>query len=139
MPKGIRLAGKIETNRDDVRLERPAGRLLRRDLKLLATFIEVYCRGQRHDGPKEPVALKFFDLRAIRRKPLSLCESCRKLLVHAYVKRIRCPLDPKPSCKKCPTHCYAPKYRSQIREVMKFSGRRLVLRGRLDYLFHLIG
>ena len=68
-----------------------------------------------------------------------LCPACRKLLAHAFVQRSHCPLDPKPACKKCPTHCYAPKYRAQIREVMKYSGRRLGLRGRLDYLFGLVG
>jgi len=41
-------------------------------------------------------------------------------------------------CKHCPEHCYAPRYRAQIREVMRYSGPRLVLRGRLDYLWHLL-
>ncbi len=112
-------------------------RKLRRDLKLLVNFIRVYCR-HRHPGiERTPVRLKGYDLREIHGRPLRLCRSCRKLLAHAFVKRTRCPLHPKPACKKCPTHCYAPRYRAQIREVMKFSGRRLVLRGRLDYLYHL--
>jgi hypothetical protein len=51
-------------------------------------------------------------------------------------KRRRCPLDPKPSCKNCHIHCYSKEYRAQIREIMAFSGRRLILRGRLDYLWH---
>ena len=57
--------------------------------------------------------------------------------MHAFVKRQTCPMSPKPSCKKCPQNCYASAYRARIREVMKVSGRRLVLRGRLDYLLHL--
>lgn len=112
-------------------------RQLRRDLKLLARFIEFACR-RRHSGvEKAAVRLKGYDLHALHGSPLLLCGPCQKLLAHAFVKRTLCPLDPKPSCKKCPTHCYAPRYRAQIREVMKLSGRRFVLRGRLDCLFRL--
>lgn len=39
-------------------------------------------------------------------------------------------------CKHCPDHCYYPTYREQIRKVMAFSGRQMVVRGRLDYLDH---
>ena len=49
-----------------------------------------------------------------------------------------CPMSPKPSCKHCPSHCYHPTCRARIREVMKFSGRRLVMTGRLDLLFHVL-
>jgi hypothetical protein len=47
-------------------------------------------------------------------------------------------MHPKPACKHCPAHCYHPTYRARIREVMKFSGRKMLLGGRLDYLFHLL-
>ena len=109
---------------------------LRRELKTLIRFVHVYCAG-RHAAPLEPVRLKMVDVEQLYGRRLRLCASCRKLLAHAIVKRIACPLDPKPMCKKCPEHCYAPRYRAQIRELMKYSGRRLVLRGRLDYLIHL--
>jgi hypothetical protein len=33
---------------------------------------------------------------------------------------------------------YHPQYWQRIREVMKYSGRKLVLSGRLDYLYHLL-
>jgi len=78
-----------------------------------------------------------FDMKAIAGQHLCLCPQCTKLLHHAFVKRTACPRDPKPQCKDCPTHCYAKVYREQIREVMRFSGMRLLLRGRIDYLFHL--
>jgi hypothetical protein len=47
-------------------------------------------------------------------------------------------MDPKPACKHCPSHCYHPDYRKRIREVMRYSGRNMVLGGRLDYLYHLL-
>ena len=111
---------------------------LHADLKLLAKFIGVYCRHRHAKMPEAPVLLSTHDISAFHAKPLELCADCRRLLAHAFVKRTACPLDPKPTCKRCPEHCYAPHYRQQIREVMKYSGRRLVLTGRLDYLIHLL-
>lgn len=69
---------------------------------------------------------------------VKLCLDCGKLLAHALVKRSHCPMNPKPACKHCPRHCYHPRYRRMIAEVMRFSGKRLVLSGRVDYLLHLL-
>lgn len=113
-------------------------RKLRKDLRLLATFVRVCCEGQHRDVPKEPFALRGYDATVLGRRPPVLCAGCRKLLAHAFVKRTACPLDPKPMCKHCPQHCYAPAYRARMRAVMRYSGRRLVLSGRLHYLLHLL-
>lgn len=89
-----------------------------KDVKLLATFIGSYCRGK-HKSPKG-----------------ELCTDCADLLRYAGARRCNCPLDPKPACKHCPVHCYSKARREAIREVMGYSGRRLLLRGRLDLLWH---
>lgn len=107
------------------------------DLKVLARFIEVYCHGNHTAEPPSPVRMRTHDVEAIAGHCVRLCPECTRLLMHAWVKRGRCPMDPKPVCKHCPNHCYAPEYRQQIRKVMAYSGRKLVLRGRLDYLLHL--
>jgi hypothetical protein len=65
-----------------------------------------------------------------------LCSECAEVARHAMEKRRNCPLEPKPSCKKCPVHCYGRDCRAKIREIMAFSGRRMILRGRVDYLRH---
>jgi len=112
--------------------------LVQKDLSMLALFVRVYCEGNHAEATKAPFVLKGFDVPAISgREELCLCPGCTKLLMHAFIKRQACPMDPKPMCKHCPSHCYAPLYRQQIREVMKYSGRKLVLRGRLDMLIHL--
>lgn len=111
---------------------------IQRDLKTLALFIRVYCTHRHADRQKQPVQMKRHDVAAIAGQPLELCEDCAKLLMHAFVKRSNCPMNPKPACKHCPDHCYHPAYRKQIQEVMKYSGRRMVLTGRLDYLYHLL-
>lgn len=112
-------------------------RKLRRDVRTLATFVRVYCRGRHRDAERGPVELRTMDLAALYRRPVEVCETCRKLLQHALVVRMRCPHDPKPTCKNCPTHCYAPEYRAQIRAVMRYAGIRLMLKGRLHYALHL--
>ena len=111
---------------------------LTRDLKTLALFIDLYCRYKHADCPRDAVDLRTHNVSAIAGKSIVLCPECTKLLTHAFVKRSHCPMHPKPMCKHCPSHCYHPSYRAQIREVMKFSGRKMLLSGRLDYLFHLL-
>ena len=88
------------------------------DLDLLAHFIRTYCRGK-HGSAKG-----------------ALCTECSALLDYAQVKRRKCPLDPKPSCKHCKVHCYGKEQRARIREVMAYAGKRLLLRGRVDLLWH---
>lgn len=112
--------------------------IVRKDLKTLATFIRIYCNCKHPDAEKNEVTMPQHDISAIAGKPVILCNDCRKLLLHAFVKRSNCPLDPKPMCKHCPVHCYAPSYRTKIQEVMRFSGKKMVTGGRLDMLLHLL-
>lgn len=117
---------------------RDAARKLRKDLRTLALFIRLYCDGQHAAEEKSIVTMRTVDVAAVHGRPVLLCAQCRKLLQYSFTMRMRCPYDPKPACKRCPAHCYAPSYRAQIRAVMRYSGRRLVLSGRLDYLIHLL-
>ncbi len=112
-------------------------RTLHKDLKTLAKFVDVYCRHQHPGVLKRPVAMKHLDVTALMGRTIHLCPSCTRLVTHAMIKRTSCPLDPKPQCKHCTSHCYHPTYRRKIQEVMRFSGMKLVLSGRLDYLLHL--
>lgn len=105
----------------------------RKDIKVLVKFTEVYC-GVKHDHRSEyPLE---GELAGLLRQNVQLCPDCRALLDYALKKRRLCPLDPKPSCKHCHIHCYGRDHRARIREIMAFSGRRMILRGRLDYLWH---
>lgn len=82
--------------------------------------------------------LSTHDVTAIAGSEVCLCSSCSKLLTHAFMKRTHCPMDPKPACKRCPSHCYTPIYRELMRSVMRYSGRQLLLAGRLDYLLRIL-
>jgi hypothetical protein len=101
----------------------------KKDLKVIISFVRVYCRAKHDD--QAGVAIEDLDGKETR-----LCRDCSALVAYALEKRRKCPLDPKPSCKHCHIHCYSKDYRAKIKEIMAFSGRRMIMRGRLDYLWH---
>ncbi len=102
-----------------------------RDLKVLVKFIGIYC-GAMHGADIREV----IELPSCLGKPAPLCSECSALVVYGIQKRRLCPLNPKPSCRRCSIHCYSSRYRRRIKEIMAFSGRRTILRGRLDYIWH---
>ena len=106
-----------------------------KDLRLLALFIDCWC-GARHDVATRAVVDSAAGIAPLGLRHCRLCPECRNLLDYAIARRRACPLDPKPACKDCPIHCYKPEHRATIRKIMRFSGRHLILRGRLDLLWH---
>lgn len=105
------------------------------DLKILARFIQLFCHAKHDRKIVGEESIPEF-LRSGHTESNRLCPDCAALLAHGIKKRSLCPLDPKPSCKSCHIHCYTPEYRQKIREIMAYSGKRMILRGRVDYLFH---
>ncbi|MGL5506375.1 MAG: nitrous oxide-stimulated promoter family protein, partial [Paraclostridium sp.] len=41
-------------------------------------------------------------------------------------------------CSKCPIHCYKPDMKIKIKEVMKFSGPRLVIYSPVEFFKHIL-
>jgi hypothetical protein len=113
-------------------MERQSGEM-KKELKVLTDFVELFCRAKHWNSPSADSA----EAMQIG-KAHPLCVDCNELVRYAIERRLRCPLDPKPTCKKCPIHCYGKEYRERIREIMAFSGRRMILRGRLDYIRHFL-
>ena len=103
----------------------------KKDIKLLGTFVEVYCNEKHFNAEYTQVSLPG----GLGER--SMCSECRSFLEYAVAKRLSCPLEAeKPTCKHCRIHCYDQLRREKVREIMSFMGRRLVLRGRVDYLWH---
>jgi hypothetical protein len=94
------------------------------DTDKLVRFISMYCKAHHQDRDRLPFFLRNerIPARAVDGPPI--CGECTKLLRHAIVMRVLCPLDPKPKCRKCPQHCYRPVYREQMETVMKYAGPR---------------
>lgn len=69
----------------------------------------------------------------------SLCESCDRLLDYAFLKLKNCPYGvEKPACNLCPIHCYRKKEREEIRNVMRFSGPKMLRYHPFLAVMHLI-
>lgn len=107
----------------------------RKDLRVLAQFTSVYCKVH-HVAKKAPLQSDTPIFTNLKVDKYPVCDSCRDFLFYAIERRLRCPLDPRPVCKHCHVHCYKPDYREKVREIMRFSGKYLMMRGRLDLLWH---
>lgn len=112
---------------------RPLSRKEIKDLKILALFTSVYCRDH-HRAGRAPLAGLPASLAPLQR--FHCCDSCLLFLRYAIERRLRCPLEDKPSCRRCPVHCYRRDYREQVRQIMRYSGKALIRKGRLDLLWH---
>lgn len=86
--------------------------------QIVADMISPYCRKTHHS--KE------------------LCAECRELLSYAHARTDLCPYKAqKTFCSQCATHCYKPQMRERIRQVMRFSGPRMLFHHPLAALRHL--
>lgn len=78
------------------------------ELKVVKIMIEVYCK-KKHKTKN------------------GLCEECKELLDYATIRLSKCPFkDEKTFCSNCKIHCYKPEMRTKIKEVMRFSGPRML-------------
>ncbi len=81
---------------------------LARESKTVSLMIGLYCRGHHHTGHP--------------------CAECSELVSYTEQRLAHCRFGTqKPTCLLCPTHCYTPAMRTQIRQVMRYSGPRMLL------------
>ncbi len=97
----------------------PAERRVAREWKTIQAMIRIYCR-------------------RLHGKRGALCEECEELRVYAERRLEKCPFsDEKPTCVKCPVHCYEAGMRERVRQVMRYSGPRMLLRHPILAIRHL--
>lgn len=127
--------------------------------QMVEAMIRLYCKGKKHtktenyresqNCPSNPSNLTT-PIPANRssshpltphRSPLTvppLCPQCQELLTYAHQRLERCKFgNEKPSCTRCPVHCYKPAMRQQIRQVMRYSGPRMLLHNPVLAIRHL--
>ena len=98
----------------------PDGRL-DRERRTVDAMIAIHCKGRHGTRSGE------------------LCGSCRELMEYAHGRLARCRFgEGKPTCANCTVHCYRPEMRQRIREVMRYSGPRMLLRHPIMALRHLV-
>ncbi len=72
----------------------------------------------------------------------TLCAECDKLLMYAMERIDKCPFSlkklKKPTCLNCPVHCYKRDVREAIKNIMRYSGPRMLTRHPVLTLFHFI-
>jgi len=79
-----------------------------REKRIVSEMIALYCR-KKH-GTKD-----------------GLCPDCAALSDYAKIRSDKCPfMETKTFCSNCRVHCYKPDMREKIREVMRFSGPRML-------------
>lgn len=68
-----------------------------------------------------------------------LCPECRELLDYAEMRIGKCPfMENKTFCSCCRVHCYKPEMRGKIRDVMRFSGPRMLLYHPFLAIWHMV-
>lgn len=74
-----------------------------------------------------------------KHKTAELCNNCTLLSQYALKRLDNCPYgELKTACRDCKTHCYKPEMRQKIREVMRYSGPRMIFYAPLLTLKHFI-
>jgi predicted amidophosphoribosyltransferase len=93
---------------------------IKREQNTIAAMMSIYCRDHHHSRG-------------------TLCETCAKLLDYAQRRLESCPFEEqKPACNHCNVHCYSKQMRTQVQQVMRYSGPRMLLRHPLMSLFHIL-
>ena len=78
-----------------------------KEKETVSRMIAIYCRGK-HGGR-------------------TLCPDCAALDAYARLRSDKCPfMETKTFCSNCRVHCYRKDMREKIREVMRYSGPRMI-------------
>lgn len=86
--------------------------------KVVTIMIHMYCRSKH--GNKDAV-----------------CHECEELKNYALSRLEHCPYgENKPTCNTCPIHCYRRDMKARIKEVMRFSGPRMLFVHPIETLEH---
>lgn len=68
-----------------------------------------------------------------------MCPVCRELSDYAKLRSGKCPfMEEKTFCSNCKVHCYRPEMREKIRQVMRFSGPRMMFYHPLLAVWHVM-
>ena len=100
---------------------------MKREQKTVEHMIGIYCRDHHLTAGKHPT------------RGYKLCDECRGLVEYSRFRLKNCPFqENKTTCGNCPIHCYKPKMREKIREVMRYSGPRMMWHHPLLAIGHMI-
>ena len=89
--------------------EGPEYKKWKKEKELIPKMIQMYCRG-RHGSKKGEI-----------------CNECSELTEYALFRLGKCPFKKdKHFCSFCKIHCYKPDMQTKIKDVMRYSGPRML-------------
>lgn len=101
----------------------PSARI-HRELKTIAAMVKIYCR-QHHDAPEMHAG--------------ELCKDCAGFLEYAGQRLVHCPFaKQKPTCGNCAVHCYKKEMQAKAKQIMCYSGPRMLWSHPLMAFCHLL-
>ena len=95
-----------------------------KEQRVVEEMIRLYCR-KKHSKEE--------------RQEGQMCPECQRLSDYAKQRSQKCPfMKEKTFCANCKVHCYKPEMREKIRQVMRFSGPRMMLYHPVLAIWHLV-
>ena len=94
--------------------------------EIVSQMIMIYCRA--HHKAARQGCTKY-----------QLCAECTALEGYAKMRSDKCPfMETKTFCSNCKVHCYKPEMREKIRQVMRFSGPRMLFHDPVNAIRHVV-
>ena len=91
-----------------------------KDVETIRIMTEIYCHA--HHNTKE-----------------GLCPECEEFYLYSVKRLACCPFgEKKPVCAKCKIHCYGKGYKERAKEIMAFSGPKLLLKHPILSMRHIM-
>jgi len=92
----------------------------------ITQMIVIYCKGHHKEEWKKKKRELQMNENSYR-KNCCLCEQCFELHEYSMERLANCKFaNEKKFCSQCTIKCYHPKYKDKIKEVMKYSGPRIL-------------
>jgi hypothetical protein len=80
-----------------------------REKKTINAMVHIYCKN--HHGTHG-----------------ELCPECTEFRDYAYMRLEKCPFqERKSTCGRCLIHCYCPDMKEKVKQVMRYSGPRMLV------------
>lgn len=91
-----------------------------KEQEMVSKMIHIYCHGKHKTGKRQ------------------LCDECLELHEYAMIRVQKCPfMETKSFCSACKVHCYTKDKAAKIKNVMKYSGPRMLYHHPLTALKHI--
>jgi hypothetical protein len=93
---------------------------IEREKATIAVMIQIYCHDH-HQTTRQ------------------CCAECLELLDYAHRRLDTCPFQQKkPACNKCTVHCYSTRMKQRVKQLMRYSGPRMLLRSPYLAILHML-